>query len=127
MRSRWPIPRLLACALLAVAAVLPAADGRPTGGETQVASPNGAVRFKLRRQEGRLTFAVTLKDNSVIEPSFKLPDGAGYASITEAALVNYAGVALQAGGRPAAHRMRPPRCRRRAPPSAAARLRRTSG
>lgn len=30
--------------------------------------------------------------------TFKLPDGAGYASITEAALVNYAGMALQADG-----------------------------
>jgi alpha-glucosidase len=31
--------------------------------------------------------------------TFKLPDGAGYASITEAALVNYSGMALQADGR----------------------------
>ena len=30
--------------------------------------------------------------------TFKLPDGAGYASITEAALVNYSGMALQADG-----------------------------
>jgi alpha-glucosidase len=30
--------------------------------------------------------------------TFKLPGGAGYASITEAALVNYAGMALQADG-----------------------------
>jgi alpha-glucosidase len=31
--------------------------------------------------------------------TFKLPDGAGYGSITEAALVNYSGMALQADGR----------------------------
>jgi len=31
--------------------------------------------------------------------TFKLPGGAGYASITEAALVNYSGMALQADGR----------------------------
>jgi alpha-glucosidase len=31
--------------------------------------------------------------------TFKLPDGAGYAAITEAALVNYSGMALQADGR----------------------------
>src|SRR5262249_36335822 len=31
--------------------------------------------------------------------TFKLPDGTGYASITEAALVNYSGMALQADGR----------------------------
>jgi alpha-glucosidase len=31
--------------------------------------------------------------------TFKLPGGAGYASITEAALVNYPGMALQANGR----------------------------
>ena len=31
--------------------------------------------------------------------TFKLPDGAGYASITEAALVNYSGMALQADGK----------------------------
>ena len=31
--------------------------------------------------------------------TLKLPDGAGYASITEAALVNYSGMALQADGR----------------------------
>jgi alpha-glucosidase len=31
--------------------------------------------------------------------TFKLPGGAGYASITEAALLNYAGMALQADGR----------------------------
>ena len=31
--------------------------------------------------------------------TFKLPDGAGYASITEAALMNYSGMALQADGR----------------------------
>src|SRR5262245_1646910 len=31
--------------------------------------------------------------------TFELPDGAGYASITEAALVNYAGMGLQADGR----------------------------
>jgi alpha-glucosidase len=31
--------------------------------------------------------------------TFKLPRGAGYASITEAALVNYSGMALQADGR----------------------------
>jgi alpha-glucosidase len=31
--------------------------------------------------------------------TFKLPAGAGYASITEAALVNYSGMALQADGR----------------------------
>ena len=30
--------------------------------------------------------------------TFKLPDGAGYASITEAALMNYAGMGLQADG-----------------------------
>src|SRR5688572_31623292 len=30
--------------------------------------------------------------------TFKLPDGAGYASITEAALINYSGMALQAAG-----------------------------
>ena len=30
--------------------------------------------------------------------TFKMPDGAGYASITEAGLVNYAGMALQADG-----------------------------
>jgi len=30
--------------------------------------------------------------------TFKLPDGAGYASITEAALINYAGMGLQADG-----------------------------
>jgi alpha-glucosidase len=30
--------------------------------------------------------------------TFKLPDGAGYASITEAALANYSGMALQADG-----------------------------
>jgi alpha-glucosidase len=30
--------------------------------------------------------------------TFKLPDGGGYASITEAALVNYSGMALQADG-----------------------------
>ena len=30
--------------------------------------------------------------------TFKLPDSGGYASITEAALVNYSGMALQAGG-----------------------------
>src|SRR5262245_21565788 len=31
--------------------------------------------------------------------TFKLPDGAGYASITEAALMNYAGIGFQADGR----------------------------
>lgn len=31
--------------------------------------------------------------------TFKLPDGAGYASITEAALVNYSGMALQSDGK----------------------------
>jgi alpha-glucosidase len=31
--------------------------------------------------------------------TFKLPDGAGYASITEAALTNYSGMALQADGK----------------------------
>jgi len=31
--------------------------------------------------------------------TFKLPNGAGYASITEAALVNYSGMALQADGK----------------------------
>jgi alpha-glucosidase len=30
--------------------------------------------------------------------TFKLPDGAGYAAVTEAALVNYSGMALQADG-----------------------------
>jgi len=30
--------------------------------------------------------------------TFKLPDGAGYASITEAAVINYSGMALQADG-----------------------------
>jgi alpha-glucosidase len=40
-----------------------------------------------------------LSENEWIAPpmTFKLPRGAGYAAITEAALVNYAGMALQAG------------------------------
>jgi len=42
-----------------------------------------------------------VRDGEWLAPpmTFKLPDGAGYASITEAALVNYSGMALQADGR----------------------------
>ena len=42
-----------------------------------------------------------LKDGTWVAPpvTFKLANGAGYAAITEAALVNYAGMALQADGR----------------------------
>jgi alpha-glucosidase len=40
--------------------------------------------------------------------TFKLPGGAGYASITEAALVNYSGMALQADGQRSFHRALPP-------------------
>jgi alpha-glucosidase len=42
-----------------------------------------------------------IKDGEWIAPpvTFKLPKGAGYASITEAALVNYSGMAFQADGR----------------------------
>ena len=42
-----------------------------------------------------------IRDGACAAPpmTFKLPDGAGYASITEAALVNYSGTALQADGR----------------------------
>jgi alpha-glucosidase len=42
-----------------------------------------------------------VKDGEWAAPplTIKLPDGAGYASITEAALINYAGMGLQAGGK----------------------------
>src|SRR5262249_13323864 len=42
-----------------------------------------------------------IKDGEWVAPpmTYKLPGGAGYASITEAALVNYSGMALQADGR----------------------------
>ncbi len=42
-----------------------------------------------------------LKDGTWVAPpvTFKLANGAGYAAITEAALVNYSGMALQADGR----------------------------
>jgi alpha-glucosidase len=36
---------------------------------------------------------------AAVPVTFKLPAGAGYASITEAALINYAGMGLQAGGK----------------------------
>jgi alpha-glucosidase len=42
-----------------------------------------------------------IRDGQWVAPpmTFRLPDGAGYASITEAALANYSGMALQADGR----------------------------
>jgi alpha-glucosidase len=45
--------------------------------------------------------AAEIKEGEWVAPpmTFKLPDGTGYASITEAALANYSGMALQADGR----------------------------
>jgi alpha-glucosidase len=56
-------------ATAALAAVLPAADERPTANEVQVQSPDGSVGFKVLVSEGRLKFAVNRKDNAVIETS----------------------------------------------------------
>jgi Glycosyl-hydrolase 97 N-terminal len=40
-----------------------------TAGEVAVASPNGAVQFRLTADGGRLTYAVTLAGKPAVEPS----------------------------------------------------------
>ena len=42
---------------------------------------------------------IAAEEWAAVPVTFKLPDGVGYAAITEAALVNYSGMALQADGK----------------------------
>src|SRR2546430_78917 len=93
--------------------------------ETQVLSPDGAVRFRVSLDEPRPSpppagstvwthdlhghYEAQHEEKDVADVAadawaappltFRLPDGNGYASITEAALINYSGMALQADGR----------------------------
>jgi alpha-glucosidase len=53
----------------ALAAAPSGADERPDADGTRVTSPDGSVQLKLLSHEGRLQFAVTRKDQTVIEAS----------------------------------------------------------
>ena len=88
--------------------VIPGAEGvsRVPDEYSAFIVPTGATVW-FHNMDGHYEAPYEKKDISEVQPgtwagpplTFKLPGGAGYASITEANLVNYAGMALEADGR----------------------------
>jgi alpha-glucosidase len=65
MRKRTRFSALL----VSLTAILPAANDGRAADAAQVLSPNGAVRFRVLRDEGRLHCAVSLRNQPVLETS----------------------------------------------------------
>ncbi|RPI17267.1 MAG: glycoside hydrolase, partial [Acidobacteriales bacterium] len=88
--------------------VIPGAEGVPRVPDeySTFVVPSGSTVW-FHGMDGHYEAPYEKKDISEVQPgtwggpplTFKLPGGAGYASITEANLVNYAGMALEADGR----------------------------